>query len=394
MPIVMTDLLGTAPVLGEAFLIPDDGRYSYHQRLGLVPVTYESGLEKGYFYWLLNWHDDRRQVRAQQAGRPSATRRLSVSRTSLSDCRLTWTVSARLHAQSLFAYDDLLDNNRRRIKLLEDSVRLLFDERFVRLRFPDEVSARPGAGLPAGWPRLRLEELLGLQRGINLPSRDREAGGTPIFGSTGNVGTHNIAKVPGPGIVTGRPGTLGDVHFVGGDFRPLNTALWVKEFKRVTPLFALHLLHSMNLEQYNGGVSVPTLDRKVVHKATVVLPPGPLMERFEMMARDVQRQIDTLTKMNIKLRAARDLLLPRLMSGALTVWAEIAHACCDQPGDADVSGAHPGCTHVSAYRAQVGARRRGRRRACSPEQTRAEAETVILDQVFLLPEPPYTPCPR
>lgn len=216
-------------------------------------------------------------------------------------------------------YDDLIDNNRRRIKLLEDSVRLLFDEWFVRLRFPGDVFARSGAGLPDGWSRLPLEEVLVLQRGFDLPSQDREAGDTPIYGSTGIVGFHDRAKVSGPGIVTGRSGTLGDVHFVWQDFWPLNTALWVKEFKRVTPLFALYLLRGMKLGQYNGGVSVPTLDRKVVHKAEVVLPPVPLMERFDVMAQDVHQQIDTLTKMNAKLRAARDLLLPRLMSGELTV---------------------------------------------------------------------------
>jgi len=222
-------------------------------------------------------------------------------------------------ADVLAAYDDLIDNNRRRIKLLEDSVRLLFDEWFVRLRFPGEVFARSGARLPDGWSRLPLEEVLVLQRGFDLPSQDREAGDTPIYRSTGIVGFHNKAKVFGPGIVTGRSGTLGDVHFVWQDFWPLNTALWVKEFKRVTPLFALYLLRGMNLGQYNGGVSVPTLDRKVVHKAEVVLPPVPLMERFDAMAQDVHQQIDILTKINAKLRAARDLLLPRLMSGELAV---------------------------------------------------------------------------
>ena len=133
------------------------------------------------------------------------------------------------------------------------------------------------------------------------------------------VGFHNTAKVPRPGLVTGRSGSLGEVHFVAQDFWPLNTALWVKEFKRVTPLFALHLLRGMNLGQYNGGVSVPTLDRKVVHKAEVLLPSALIMERFESMAADVYRQIHTLTEMNHKLRTARDLLLPRLMSGEIQV---------------------------------------------------------------------------
>ena len=222
-----------------------------------------------------------------------------------------------LIAAVLSPYDDLIDNNRRRIKLLEDSVRLLFDEWFVRLRFSGHTMSALVEGLPAGWLKLALDEVLLLQRGFDLPSQDRLAGDVPIYGSTGIVGFHNTAKVPGPGLVTGRSGSLGEVHFVAQDFWPLNTALWVKEFKRVTPLFALHLLRGMNLGQYNGGVSVPTLDRKVVHKAEVLLPSALIMERFESMAADVYRQIHTLTEMNHKLRTARDLLLPRLMSGEL-----------------------------------------------------------------------------
>ena len=222
-------------------------------------------------------------------------------------------------ARTLSAYDHLIDNNRRRIKLLEDSVRLLFDEWFVRLRFPGHESSTIADGVPHGWSKLPLDEVLLLQRGFDLPSQDREAGDIPIYGSTGIVGSHNKAKVTGPGIATGRSGTLGEVHYVAGEFWPLNTALWVKEFKRATPLFALHLLRGMNLGQYNGGVSVPTLDRKVVHKAEIVLPPVALIARFDEVAKDVRQQIDTLAAMNDKLRAARDLLLPRLMSGELTV---------------------------------------------------------------------------
>lgn len=222
-------------------------------------------------------------------------------------------------AEMLSAYDNLIDNNRRRIKLLEDSARLVFDEWFVRLRFPGHESNTIANRIPSGWSKLPLDDVLILQRGFDLPSQDREAGDIPIYGSTGIVGYHNKAKVTGPGIATGRSGTLGEVHFVAADFWPLNTALWVKEFKRVTPLFALHLLRGMNLSQYNGGVSVPTLDRKVVHKAEMVLPPVALMARFDEVAKDVRQQIDTLTAMNDKLRTARDLLLPRLMSGELIV---------------------------------------------------------------------------
>jgi len=158
-----------------------------------------------------------------------------------------------------------------------------------------------------------------LLTGANLPSQDREDGAVPIHAASGIDGYHNVAKVQGPGIVTGRAGSLGQVRFVHEDFWPLNTTLWVKEFRAAPPRFSLHLLRSMDLERYGQGATMPMLDRKVVHQVQVVVPPESAMQEFETFATDVYDQIKTLQAASEKLRTARDLLLPRLMSGELTV---------------------------------------------------------------------------
>jgi len=158
-----------------------------------------------------------------------------------------------------------------------------------------------------------------LLTGANLPSQDREDGAVPIHAAPGIDGYHNVAKVQGPGIVTGRAGSLGQVRFVHEDFWPLNTTLWVKEFRAAPPRFSLHLLRSMYLERYGQGATMPMLDRKVVHQVQVVVPPESAMQEFETFASDVYDQIKTLQAASEKLRTARNLLLPRLMSGELTV---------------------------------------------------------------------------
>lgn len=220
-------------------------------------------------------------------------------------------------AEVLSAYAALIDNNRRRMALLEESARLLYNEWFVRLRFPGHEHTPIVDGVPQGWDRVPLEDALVLQRGFDLPTQERQEGLVPIYGSTGVVGHHHQAKVAAPGVVTGRSGTLGLVHFVAEDYWPLNTALWVKEFKRVTPLFALFLLRAMDLRQYNGGASVPTLDRKSAHRVEILIPSKQLIRSFDDFAADAFKQIKNLDSQNQKLRAARDLLLPRLMSGEL-----------------------------------------------------------------------------
>ena len=219
----------------------------------------------------------------------------------------------------LSEYDDLIENNRRRIQLLEDSAHLLYKEWFVHLRFPGHEQVKITDGVPEGWSKEPLENLLVLQRGFDLPVSKRVDGKVPIYASTGINGFHNVAKVNGPGVVTGRSGSLGTVMYVARDFWPLNTALWVKQFKKASPIFATFLLRATKLEGYNGGAAVPTLNRNDVHKVDVLCPAENLMNEFELQVENIFKQIDKLKEFNEKLAQARDVLLPKLMSGELTV---------------------------------------------------------------------------
>lgn len=316
--IVMTDLVNSAPVLGGSFCIPEDNKFLHNQRLGLVEITSPNRLDKRFLFHLLNTHDYRAQIRGSASG--ATVRHTAPGRIRECVVRIPQDIGyQRSIASTIDAYDDLIENNRRRMALLEESARLLYQEWFVHLRFPGHEHVRITEGLPEGWERVALEEALVLQRGFDLPTQDRREGSVPIYGSTGIVGHHDEAKTRGPGVVTGRSGTLGQVHYVTEDFWPLNTALWVKEFKRVSPLFALFLLKALDLRQFNGGASVPTLDRKAAHRVTILLPLRQLITDFTDLASDIFEQINNLNLQNQKLRTARDLLLPRLMSGEISV---------------------------------------------------------------------------
>ena len=222
-------------------------------------------------------------------------------------------------AHVLQNYDELISNNKRRIELLEESARQLYKEWFVRLRFPGHEHVKIIDGVPEGWDKCQVGDLLTLQRGFDLPVKNRVEGTVPIYASTGINGYHNVHKVKAPGIVTGRSGSLGTVLYVSKDFWPLNTALWVKEFKKVTPYYALFFLRSLRLENYNGGAAVPTLNRNDVHRIETFSPPEKLIGSFNDYLNPVFKQIDTLVEQSNKLTQARDLLLPKLMSGEIAV---------------------------------------------------------------------------
>ena len=219
----------------------------------------------------------------------------------------------------LSAYDDLIENNRQQIALLEEAERLLYREWFVHFRFPGHEHVKITEGVPSGWETLALGSTLNLQRGFDLPVSRRVAGGVSVYGSTGIVGEHNMAKVDSPTIITGRSGSLGRVCFVDDPCWPLNTSLWVTDFKAVSIYFAYFMLSEMDLAKFNGGVSVPTLDRKVAHAANVLIPTRNIAMRFDEHVEINFKQKKLLNQQIQKLVQARELLLPRLLNGQLAV---------------------------------------------------------------------------
>lgn len=117
-----------------------------------------------------------------------------------------------------------------------------------------------------------LGEIVNLQRGYDLPSHSRKEGKIPIISSSGVTGFHNEARGTGEGVITGRYGTLGEVFFVAGEYWPLNTTLFVQDFKGNHPRFIFYLLKTLNLKEYNGAAAVPGLDRNVLHRIKCNLP--------------------------------------------------------------------------------------------------------------------------
>ena len=221
--------------------------------------------------------------------------------------------------QILAAYDDLIENNRRRIALLAAAARLLFREWFIHFRFPGHEHFKIIDSLPEGWERRTLGSVINLQRGFDLPVNRRVAGEVPVYGSTGIVGEHNVAKVDSPTLVTGRSGSLGRVRFVDEPCWPLNTSLWVTDFKAVSIYFAYFMLSEMDLAKFNTGASVPTLDRKVAHAANVIVPTRNIGTLFDEQMEILFMQKKLLDQQNQRLAQARDLLLPRLMNGEIVV---------------------------------------------------------------------------
>lgn len=143
-------------------------------------------------------------------------------------------------------------------------------------------------------PRTPFERIAILQRGHDLPAARRTAGEYPVVTSAGIVGTHNSFIAKAPGVVTGRSGSVGKVHYIEQDYWPHNTALYVKDFRDSHPRFVYYLVKWIGVRDVSSGTGVPTLDRKEVHKIEVPHPTGEEQVRIAAKLDTLQAPIENL----------------------------------------------------------------------------------------------------
>lgn len=153
------------------------------------------------------------------------------------------------------------------------------------------------------WEETTLGDVLTLQRGMDLPLQDRRAGTHPIVASTGIVGYHDTAPVKGAGVVIGRSGSIGGGQYIVQDFWPLNTTLWVKDFKGNDPRYCYYLLKSIDFSSMNAGSGVPTLNRNHLHPLKVVKPSVSLQKSIAAILGNLDDRITLLCKTNASIEA-------------------------------------------------------------------------------------------
>ena len=122
------------------------------------------------------------------------------------------------------------------------------------------------------WVEKKFDEICVLQRGFDLPTQLRSEGEYPLVSSNGITDNISDFKIGSPGVVTGRSGTIGSVHYIEKSFWPLNTALYIKNFHGNCPKFIYYFLRYFKLERFSSGAGVPTLNRNVVHAALARVP--------------------------------------------------------------------------------------------------------------------------
>ncbi|MCW6003503.1 hypothetical protein K1W54_02735 [Micromonospora sp. CPCC 205371] len=162
-------------------------------------------------------------------------------------------------------------------------------------RLGDGASATGVSWIPAMHPRAQVVPLiraLQLQRGSDLAEGDRVPGPIPVVTTAGATGWHDAALVKGPGVVIGRYGSVGNVHWVPGDYWPHNTTLYVRNFHGNNPRYCYHLLRSLPYEMEQARAAVPGVNRNDLHKQRIALLPHDLQGRVVQQMDNERSQLD------------------------------------------------------------------------------------------------------
>ena len=235
-------------------------------------------------------------------------------------------------ADTLSAYDDLIENNRHRIALLEEAARLLYREWFVHFRFPGHEHLKITDGLPEGWVRRTLVELAEVVMGQSPKSKfyNEVGDGLPFHQGVTDYGfrfvSHRIystavTKLAEAGdILISVRAPVGRIN-ITRDKIVLGRGLAAVRSRTEHRSFLLYALKNrFYAEDIIGtGAIYAATNKKELEGQVLIEPRKIVLAEFERQARDIDQNIENLTTQNEKLAQARDLLLPRLMNGQIAV---------------------------------------------------------------------------
>jgi type I restriction enzyme S subunit len=230
------------------------------------------------------------------------------------------------------AIDELIRMKERLIELLQERRQALITQAVTK-GLDTNVSMKDSGVLwlgkiPAHWEVVQLRRKIRLQRGVDITKDIQTDGLVPVVSSGGVASYHNVVYAQGPGVVVGRKGSAGTVHWVASDFWPHDTTLWVQEFRGNARRYVYYKLIAMRLESYDTGSANPTVNRNLVHPVKVSWPPVSEQQRIAQYLDEalgaislVEEQVSLQT---IRLREYRQALISAAVTGQIDVTREAA----------------------------------------------------------------------
>ena len=217
----------------------------------------------------------------------------------------------------LGTFDDLIENNQKRIKILEEAAQRLYKEWFADLRFPGYENCKIVDGVPEGWSKAKVTDFLEVKYG-----KDHKAladGNISVYGSGGVMRYVKPILYSGESVLIPRKGSLNNILLVSGDFWTIDTMFFsipkLENVAKYTYLF----LKGLDMYSFNIGAAVPSMTVKILEGIDILHPTDTVLEQFERITSPIFEMKTILERQIKEAEQARDRLLPKLMTGELEV---------------------------------------------------------------------------
>ena len=216
-------------------------------------------------------------------------------------------------ADVLSAYDELIENNRKQIKLLEEAAQRLYREWFIDLKFPGHETTPIHNGLPEGWKRCHLRDVLEINGGKDY--KQLKSGTYPVYGSGGLMCRVDSFLYEGESVLIPRKCTLNKVMYSNEAFWTVDTLFYTRVLLKNGGKYLFHAVRAFDFASMNIGAAVPSMTKTKLDGLVLTIPTELFLERFERAVAPFYQAMTVLQQQIAAAREARDRLLPKLMSG-------------------------------------------------------------------------------
>ena len=306
-------LLTSVGTIGTPYIVKDNDYFYFKDgNLTWFRKFTDKLLSKFLYYWIQS-HDGEGALYSLTIG--SSQKALTIVALKGLEIPLPPLPIQRRIADILSAYDDLIENNQKQIKLLEEAAMRLYKEWFVYLRFPGYENTPIVDGVPEGWERAFTKEFVEFNYGKALKAGDRIGTKYPVYGSSGIVGYHDKFLVEAPAVIVGRKGNVGSVFISFENAFPIDTVYFIS-----TDLSPYYMYFELKFRTFvNSDAAVPGLNRTFALSMEMLRPSDSILEKFDAQVSGLFELQRKLNKQSTLLQQARDKLLPKLMSGEIEV---------------------------------------------------------------------------
>ena len=306
---ILMSMIGT---IGEAAIVKEQPNYAI-KNVALFKCGDE--LKAKWLYYYLCSPDGKGQLFGNQKG---ASQQF-ISLTQLRNFKIPvrdYLIMKNV-TDILSTYDDLIENNQKQIKLLEEAAMRLYKEWFVYLRFPGHETTKIVDDVPEGWQLGKLEDLIEVKYGKD--HKKVADGDIPVYGSGGLMRKCNRFLHDGESVLIPRKGSLNHIMYVNEKFWTVDTMFFTQMKCNNIALYIYFFMCSFDMYSTNIGAAVPSMTTNTLNGLDVLIPEKTLLESFDNIVQICFQRIAVLENQNEKAKLARDKLLPKLMSGEIEV---------------------------------------------------------------------------